>query len=495
MRILTSTDGGTNIVDTLLPHEGGTGQTTAPAALVALNAVPLTAINVVNGVVGLDENGDIALSRFPVNNISVISLEGPISILRGTTVTYRINNFDSFTNYVFTNVFGNVNRVEDIITYTAPNSPMNGGFNLNGRQYVIPITDWAVEKPSLTSPVNASTVYATNYNLTASSFVASGGIAHTATDWQISTVSDFSSFFINIVADTASLLNLMANSMVRGTTYYTRVRYKASNGSYSPWSDARSFTISTAYLFDYVVAANAMNLNIKTLAIAAGWNQVTPIIGSVTINNGVAVGSANATTPAIDTDFDYPSGSQLTLINNGTIAGKGGNGGNGGIGNFSVSVSGTPGTAGGPALKVQTALSVTNNGIIGGGGGGGGGSAGTRNWWSGNGQFNPHGGGGGGGGQGYTAGAGGSGASGTMSNGAAGSAGSLTAPGTGNQPNVFYGGTGGTLGNPGAPGQHSAGEIIDAGVSAGIGGAAGPSVIGNTFITWLSNGTRLGALT
>lgn len=58
----------------------------------------------------------------------------------------------------------------------------------------------------------------------------------------------------------------------------------------------------------------------------------------------------------------------MVLINNGFIVGKGGNGGNGGNATYVVSPdTGGPGTVGGPALRAQYAINISNNGTIGGG--------------------------------------------------------------------------------------------------------------------------------
>ena len=53
------------------------------------------------------------------------------------------------------------------------------------------------------------------------------------------------------------------------------------------------------------------------------------------------------------------------------------------------------------------------------------------------------------------------------------------------------GGTGGTGGGWGASGNAGA---VAAGVSGGAGGAGGAAVVGNSYITWTTPGTRLGLI-
>jgi len=188
--------------------------------------------------------------------------------------------------------------------------------------------------------------------------------------------------------------------------------------------------------------------------------------------------SAVNTLPAFDTGV-FPSGSTLQLINNGNIAGAGGTGGSPAYqyfvwdsgyegGGYYATAPAVPPTAGGPALRAQFALTVTNNANIWGGGGGGG-----------VGQSS-------GGGAGVVGGLGsqGTGHPGTATAGGAAVYGGTDEWGT-------YLGHGGPGGGPGQPGGASVGFNYAAGEP---GGAAGPATIGNSFITWATVGDRRGPL-
>jgi len=141
---------------------------------------------------------------------------------------------------------------------------------------------------------------------------------------------------------------------------------KGTAGSTISFSDF--YGKSSSYTFNQTIATNTTNYNLKSAAIAAGWDQVKPLIATITINSGVYVYSTSTGTYAFDTGSTFPSGTTLTLINNGIIQGCGGNGGAGNAG---------AGVAGGPAFIARHAITVTNNGTIGGGGGGGGGGGRT----------------------------------------------------------------------------------------------------------------------
>lgn len=224
--------------------------------------------------------------------------------------------------------------------------------------------------------------------------------------------------------------------------------------------------------FSFTISSNTADVNLRTAALAAGWNGSAVLYA--TIASGVVVYSTSTSNAALTVSGSFPNGVYLT--NSGTILGKGGDGGNGG----GYSSANTPGTAGGTGMTVSSAISITNNGRISGGGGGGAGGPVYEDGLSGY----TYGGGGGGGGIGNSnAGVGGTAPNG---NGSAGTAGTLTSAGAGGEGflGIDYqrGGNGGTYG--------TAGES-KAGAS---GGAAGACLTGNSYITWVATGTRNGTI-
>jgi hypothetical protein len=237
-------------------------------------------------------------------------------------------------------------------------------------------------------------------------------------------------------------------------------------------------------LFSFTISSDQTNANLRTLAVNAGWDQSLPV--QATINSGIYCSSNATGTPALTVNGSFPNG--VSLINNGFIVARGGNGGNGGNGKSGSADStsaGKPGSAGGTALSVSVALTVTNNGAIyggGGGGGGGNGRAATSN--------NQNGGGGGGGGRSSVAsnssgGSPGGPTSGDGNVGQSGQQGTFSAAGAGGASGGSGAGAGGAGGSHGAAGT----------TSGGAGGAGGASISGNSNITWLAFGTRLGAIT
>ena len=257
--------------------------------------------------------------------------------------------------------------------------------------------------------------------------------------------------------------------------------------------------------FAFTISSNQTNANLATLATAAGWNGSSKLVA--TIGSGVYISSNASPTPALTVNGSFPGG--VSLINNGFIVGRGGTGGEGGYG--VVDGYGNPGVgagysggSGAGAMLVSVAITVTNNGTIAGGGGGGGG--GGASYYSGNLNM----GGGGGGGRSSqtnsTAGAAGGysnfyGYNFTPRYGAAGTAGTVSANGTGGAGGVVNatykagaGGAGGGWGAAGSAGVTGVGQQTYS-RAGGAAGSAGYAVSGNSNVTWVATGTRLGAIT
>jgi hypothetical protein len=263
--------------------------------------------------------------------------------------------------------------------------------------------------------------------------------------------------------------------------------------------------------FSFTISSNQTNANLRTLAISAGWNQTTKLVA--TIGPSVYLSSNSTGTPGLTISGSFPGG--VDLINNGFIIGMGGNGGQGRSGSAQTGggSGGSAGSGGGLALSVSSPVSITNNQTIGGGGGGGGGgqaaynSAGTSKLS----YFGAVGAGGGGGGRtGTTNSSGGGGGTGTgpqpgtYSDGSTGGAGTSSGAGGGGSggstgPFGFLGpmsaGPGGAGGGWGSSGSSGGGQSGGSAVGGPFsGGGGGGAVSGNSNITWVATGTRLGGI-
>lgn len=134
---------------------------------------------------------------------------------------------------------------------------------------------------------------------------------------------------------------------------------------------------NTSNAFAFTISTTQADANLRTLAIAAGWNASAPV--TATIASGVSLYASSTSTYGLTINGSWTNG--VTLINNGTVVGKGGTGGAGhsatGFPSLSPSAQtvAQEGTAGGTGMLISVAATLDNtNGRIAGGGGGGGGA-------------------------------------------------------------------------------------------------------------------------
>jgi hypothetical protein len=111
---------------------------------------------------------------------------------------------------------------------------------------------------------------------------------------------------------------------------------------------------SSGFRFEAIISANVQNYNVRTAALAGGWDGTTRLLATVTVNAGVYVWTDTTSTAAFVTG-SMPAGSTVNIVNNGFIMGKGGH----------------AGQNAGPAIDLLANVNITNNSYIAGGGGGG----------------------------------------------------------------------------------------------------------------------------
>lgn len=257
--------------------------------------------------------------------------------------------------------------------------------------------------------------------------------------------------------------------------------------------------------FEDVVAhitSNTSDVNLRSLANAAGYVGVLNQSVTIIVDAGVTVSASSASVAAMRRGTWPADYAMLTLVNEGTIEGAGGAGGSSG---YAGNGNGSAGAIGGTALDSSSGPMTVDNAagtMRGGGGGGGGGAILVGDTIPPSTALTLYGGGGGGGGQGNAGGPGGvalgTGLEGAGSDGTAGSSG---APGTGgagahwieedlDEHDAPAGGDGGAWGEPGTAGESGYdGATVRPG---GVAGAGGKAVKGNANITWDGTGTLIG---
>jgi hypothetical protein len=132
-----------------------------------------------------------------------------------------------------------------------------------------------------------------------------------------------------------------------------------------------SSTSTTTFAFSTSITTNIQNFNLSSALVAAGWNQTSAVVATISIDAGIYIWSDSTSLAAL-TVTSLPASSTVSILNNGYIMGKGGWGGDAPVANGGVGVSGVAGGTGGPAMSLGYNISLTNNSYIAGGGGGGG---------------------------------------------------------------------------------------------------------------------------
>lgn len=252
-------------------------------------------------------------------------------------------------------------------------------------------------------------------------------------------------------------------------------------------------------VFNATFSGNFVIMDLRAELVNRGWNQSAPV--RAYFAPGTVVRSYSPDYAALNISGSFPNGIKV-VIDSATIVGCGGFGGNGaGFYAYGNNMAGTAGGRGGPAIWCGTPVSIENTGwILGGGGGGGGGAATSAGVSVDKGYYSVYmsGGGGGGGMDWVQSSYGASGGSPSGHRGGNGGYGNNASPGSGGQGGLYNGfragsgGSGGSWGAPGVAGGDPSGA--SAAVSRTFAGAGGSAVLGNSYITWIYYGNRLGAI-
>lgn len=230
--------------------KGGDDGASATEGAINLDLLTFDMLNQANGVAGSDVNNKLSPSVIP-SELSAgvtVNITGPTSLEVGQTGTFVITDYDSTIAYNIVVINGTFVRVGNIIYYTAPNSGVTCGFSINGRTINLPLTtSYSVNTPVITSPTNNATNQSLTLTLTSNAFVMSGGSdTHEGSDWQIATDSSFNNIVSQVSNNSSNKVSYIPTGLGPATTYYARVRYKATLYGYSNWSTTLTFTTQVA---------------------------------------------------------------------------------------------------------------------------------------------------------------------------------------------------------------------------------------------------------
>jgi hypothetical protein len=180
-----------------------------------------------------------------VSPINKISLDGPLSVLKGLMVTYEITDYDSNRVYNITATSGSIVRYDYDIEYTAPDTVGLTSIIINGVAFNINIINPVVNKPTILVPVPMSIdVNISNVQSICSDFNVTDGATDEfeSSDWQLATDVGFINMVDQIAESTDNEIIWTLPLLDLNTTYYIRTRHKGVSLGYSEWSTPASFT-------------------------------------------------------------------------------------------------------------------------------------------------------------------------------------------------------------------------------------------------------------
>ncbi len=233
-------------IDPIDSGSGGTGQDTAPEALVAIGAVAAIDVGQAFGPIPLDASGKIDASK--VSGGYAPAVQGNMSVAANSINTYTITNYNDFASHTLSAVSGAVSRSGATITYTAPATLGASGFVINGRTIAISVVTPVPAQAVITSPVNGATGVIESPTITTSAFsMLAGSDTHVSTDWQIATDVNFTNVVVQSINNTVNKVSWTPTLPTPNIAYYIRARHKGTTTGYGAYSPTVSVTAKTSF--------------------------------------------------------------------------------------------------------------------------------------------------------------------------------------------------------------------------------------------------------
>ncbi len=282
-RLIKSPNSGSTIVNAVTPAQGGHGEVTAPDALEAMDLVPRNSIGKFGRPIPLDGDGYIDQRYLQDLYATMETVSGDLTIEVNQTKEYFLTGYDAFSVYDARAVSGMVSVDRNVITYTAPGEPGQGGFTINGRMVAVTVTEVNVVEgiapPVMLTPVRGTAGLTGPVSVTSSAFVTDNAETHVSTSWQCAEDPGFTVIVASVNQSTTHKVSWSIGTVMLGKHYFIRARYHGSGGGVSPWSEETHFTSPVPTPADRPVITSPVNgatrLPSRVTLTSSTYNTVT----------------------------------------------------------------------------------------------------------------------------------------------------------------------------------------------------------------------------
>lgn len=232
--------------DGVLPISlGGFGRTSLKESAKVLDALSYSDLGKPNGAAVLGDNGNFPAHLLPFSYIEddFVSLYGPTSVPKLGSGLFKITNFDDRKTYTLNVVNGSAYVYGDTVAFAAGSEVGAASITINGATYVVQITSTSPAKPAILVPLQDSIGIEAPITAQATGFSSPRpGDAHSTSDWQIATDSDFLSIIASSINSSTNLTEWTIDELPPSTQLYLRVRQRSLTTGPSLWSDTVRFT-------------------------------------------------------------------------------------------------------------------------------------------------------------------------------------------------------------------------------------------------------------
>jgi len=193
-----------------------------------------------------------------IDNENSVTLSGPVLVTQGSTDTYVITNYNSFSQYTVSTSVGTATRTNESISLVVPNPTTQPQITLTvvrdgvASSFLIAVGAQSIVTPSIVYPTAGQTSVELTPTLQGSTFATApaGQDTHQSSQWQVATDSAFTDIKFNSGADTVNKTSVQVptGSLNISTQYYARVKYTGAIIGASAWSPTATFTTTNKYV-------------------------------------------------------------------------------------------------------------------------------------------------------------------------------------------------------------------------------------------------------